>query len=109
LNEKGYKKKRSAAILKSDYFIIRNEIFKLSENCLYDTDFNLSDHSRYKNFKKIRLLGTKLLAKIKLELTKADVIFVYTSHSYEYIGYWSIADPNWNSSSERKVIGYIKN
>jgi hypothetical protein len=57
--------------------------FKLSENWLCLTDSNLNDHSKFQHFKKIRLSGAKLLAKIKLELSNAEVSFVYTSHSQE--------------------------
>jgi hypothetical protein len=57
--------------------------FKLSEKWICLTDSNLNDHSKFQNFKKISLLGAKLLAKIKLELSNVEVSFVYTSHSQE--------------------------
>jgi hypothetical protein len=57
--------------------------FKLSENWLRLIDFSLNDHSKFKKSKKIRLLGAKLLAKLKLELSNAEVTFVYISHSRE--------------------------
>jgi hypothetical protein len=52
--------------------------FKLSENWLCLTDSNLNDHSKFQNFKKIRLLGARLLAKIKLELS--DALFILRTH-----------------------------
>jgi hypothetical protein len=58
-------------------------LFKLSENWLSLNDSNLNDHPKFQNFKKIRLLGAKLLPKIKLELSNAELSFVYTSHSQE--------------------------
>jgi hypothetical protein len=57
--------------------------FKLSENWLCLIDSNSNDHSMFQNFKKIRLLRAKLLAKIKLELLNAELSFVYTLHSRE--------------------------
>jgi hypothetical protein len=63
---------------------------------------NLNDHSKYQNFKKIHLLGTKLLVKIKLELANAEVCFVYTSHSQKYTGYLSTVDPKQNSLKQKK-------
>jgi hypothetical protein len=42
------------------------------------------------------------LVKIKLELANAKGSSVYTSHSQEYIGHWSITGPKWNSLNERK-------
>jgi hypothetical protein len=57
--------------------------FKFSENQLCLIDSNLNDHPKFQNFKKIRLLGAKLSAKIKLELSNAEVSFVCTSHSQE--------------------------
>jgi hypothetical protein len=57
--------------------------FKLSENWLHLIDSNLNDHSNLQNFNKIRLLKAKLLPKTKLELSNAEVSFVYTSHSQE--------------------------
>jgi hypothetical protein len=44
------------------------------------------------------------LAKIKLELANAEASSVYTSHSQEYIGYWSTVDPKWNSLNEGEEI-----
>jgi hypothetical protein len=58
-------------------------MFKLSENHFSVVDSNLNDNSKFQNFKKIRILGAKLLAKIKLELSNAEVSFVHTSHSQE--------------------------
>jgi hypothetical protein len=42
------------------------------------------------------------LAKIKLELSNAEVSFVYAFHSLEYIGYWSVVNAKWNLSNQRK-------
>jgi hypothetical protein len=52
-------------------------------NWLYVINSNLHDHSKFQHFKKIRLLGAKLLAKIKLEFSNAEVSFFYTSQSQE--------------------------
>jgi hypothetical protein len=50
--------------------------FKLSGNWHCPTDSNLNDHSKFQHFKKIRLLGAKFLAKIKLDVSNAEVSFV---------------------------------
>jgi hypothetical protein len=58
--------------------------FKLSENWLCLIDSNLNDHSKFQNVNKKRLLGAKLLTKIKLELSNAEVSFVYIrTHRYK--------------------------
>jgi hypothetical protein len=79
----------------------------LKIGCIIDS--NLNYYFMYKNFKRIRLLGAKLLAKIKLQFPNAESNFVCTSHSQEYIGYWSIFGSKCNSLNERKEIKSIHN
>jgi hypothetical protein len=54
--------------------------FNLPENWICVIDSNLNDHYKYPSVKKIRLLKSKLLAKIKLEHANAELSFVYTSN-----------------------------
>jgi hypothetical protein len=56
------------------------KIFLTFQKICCVTGSNLNVHCKYQNYKKIRLWGTKLLAKIKLEFANAEISFVYTSH-----------------------------